>query len=74
MFSTNSSINLGKTKKKKLNNLLLFIYRCLHSYSIPKIFDIIRDYPTTKEAILDFHVVATKRDLLEDLQQKLKEE
>ncbi|KAI8087471.1 hypothetical protein BDF21DRAFT_414476 [Thamnidium elegans] len=50
------------------------LYELIYQSRIPKIFDIIRDYPTTKEAILDFHVIATKRDLLQDLQQKLMEE
>ncbi|GAA5806595.1 hypothetical protein HPULCUR_012135 [Helicostylum pulchrum] len=50
------------------------LYELIYQSRIPRIFDIIRDYPTTKEAILDFHVIATKRDLLQDLQQKLMEE
>ncbi|CAO3638855.1 unnamed protein product [Mucor hiemalis] len=50
------------------------LYEMIYQSRIPDIFDIIREYPSTKNAILDFHVVATKRGLLDGLKNKLLQE
>ncbi|KAI8368346.1 chitin synthase-domain-containing protein [Choanephora cucurbitarum] len=46
-------------------------YHMIYEDRIPALFDIIREYPETHKAIEDFHMIATKRGLLNDLKDRL---
>ncbi|KAI8085781.1 uncharacterized protein B0P05DRAFT_533678 [Gilbertella persicaria] len=50
------------------------LYEMIYEFRVPAIFDIIREYPSTHNVIQDFHIVATKRGLLNDLKDRLMEE
>ncbi|KAG2195281.1 hypothetical protein INT47_005056 [Mucor saturninus] len=67
----NANWNDFLRQKMKAEHIL---YENIYQTRIPHIFDIIEDYPSTSEAILDFHITATKRGLLEDLKEKLIQE
>ncbi|KAI9477876.1 MAG: hypothetical protein EXX96DRAFT_229091 [Benjaminiella poitrasii] len=58
-------------EKIKVEHLL---YELIYRIRIKDIFDIIREYPTTSPAIVDFHIISTKRGLLNDLKTFLMDE